>query len=260
MIAARASTTSGSTPPGSSGSPSGSRPSPPPWPRSGLDPATDWLPVAPAAHYLCGGIVADLDGASSLPGLWAAGEAACNGVHGRQPAGLQLAARRHGVRPRVVEAIERGPRRPPRRAPCARAWSAATAACAAARRRPTGRRGGGRRPWRRPHGPTGPTGATADPSRRGALQRTMTAHAGVLRSAESLAARGGARGSLARGRDAPAPSCGTSDRRRFAGAAAGPEESRGAHTRPTSPAADGPAARCFIAGRVPDPTRRPVVR
>ena len=42
----------------------------------------DWLPIAPAAHYLCGGIVADLDGASSLPGLWAAGEAACNGVHG----------------------------------------------------------------------------------------------------------------------------------------------------------------------------------
>src|SRR5690606_7512857 len=48
----------------------------------GLDPARDWLPVAPAAHYLCGGIVADLDGATSLPGLWVAGEAACNGVHG----------------------------------------------------------------------------------------------------------------------------------------------------------------------------------
>jgi L-aspartate oxidase len=49
---------------------------------AGLDPARDWLPVAPAAHYLCGGIVADLDGATSLPGLWVAGEAACNGVHG----------------------------------------------------------------------------------------------------------------------------------------------------------------------------------
>jgi L-aspartate oxidase len=48
----------------------------------GLDPATDWLPVAPAAHYLCGGVVTDLDGATTLPGLWAAGEVACSGVHG----------------------------------------------------------------------------------------------------------------------------------------------------------------------------------
>ncbi len=50
--------------------------------RVGLDPRTDWLPVAPAAHYLCGGIVTDLNGASSLPGLWACGEVAASGVHG----------------------------------------------------------------------------------------------------------------------------------------------------------------------------------
>lgn len=49
---------------------------------AGLDPAIDWLPVAPAAHYLCGGILTDLDGATTLPGLWAAGEVACSGVHG----------------------------------------------------------------------------------------------------------------------------------------------------------------------------------
>ena len=48
----------------------------------GLDPGRDWLPVAPAAHYLCGGVLTDLDGATALPGLWAAGEAACTGVHG----------------------------------------------------------------------------------------------------------------------------------------------------------------------------------
>ena len=48
----------------------------------GLDPTHDFLPVAPAAHYLSGGIVADLDGASNLPGLWSCGEAACSGVHG----------------------------------------------------------------------------------------------------------------------------------------------------------------------------------
>ena len=48
----------------------------------GLDPTYDFLPVAPAAHYLSGGIATDLDGASNLPGLWACGEAACSGVHG----------------------------------------------------------------------------------------------------------------------------------------------------------------------------------
>ena len=49
---------------------------------AGINPAADWLPVAPAAHYLCGGVLTDLDGATALPGLWAAGEAACSGVHG----------------------------------------------------------------------------------------------------------------------------------------------------------------------------------
>ncbi len=49
---------------------------------AGLDPATDWLPIAPAAHYVSGGVMSDLDGASAMPGLWVAGEAACTGVHG----------------------------------------------------------------------------------------------------------------------------------------------------------------------------------
>ncbi|MDA8278832.1 MAG: FAD-dependent oxidoreductase [Actinomycetota bacterium] len=49
---------------------------------AGLDPATDWFPIAPAAHHVSGGICTDLDGASALPGLWAVGEAACTGVHG----------------------------------------------------------------------------------------------------------------------------------------------------------------------------------
>jgi L-aspartate oxidase len=48
----------------------------------GLDPRRDWLPVAPAAHYLSGGVCADLDGATTLPALWACGETACSGVHG----------------------------------------------------------------------------------------------------------------------------------------------------------------------------------
>ncbi|HKN92584.1 MAG TPA: L-aspartate oxidase [Acidimicrobiia bacterium] len=49
---------------------------------AGLDPTREWLPVAPAAHYLCGGVVTDIDGAASLPGLWACGEVACTGIHG----------------------------------------------------------------------------------------------------------------------------------------------------------------------------------
>jgi L-aspartate oxidase len=50
--------------------------------RAGLDLATDRLPVGPAAHYVMGGITTDLDGCTSVPGLFAAGEAACTGVHG----------------------------------------------------------------------------------------------------------------------------------------------------------------------------------
>lgn len=48
----------------------------------GLDLATDRLPVGPAAHYLMGGVTTDLDGRTSVPGLFAAGEVACTGVHG----------------------------------------------------------------------------------------------------------------------------------------------------------------------------------
>jgi L-aspartate oxidase len=48
----------------------------------GIDPFGPGIPVVPAAHYGCGGIVTDLHGRTSLPGLLAAGEVACTGVHG----------------------------------------------------------------------------------------------------------------------------------------------------------------------------------
>ena len=75
---------------------------------AGLDPAKDWLPVAPAAHYTCGGIVTDLSGASSLPGLWAAGEVSCSGVHGANRLASNSLLEGMVFGPRAVEAIEAG--------------------------------------------------------------------------------------------------------------------------------------------------------
>jgi L-aspartate oxidase len=48
----------------------------------GLDVRQELVPVAPAAHYMVGGITTDLDGAATLPGLYAVGESACTGLHG----------------------------------------------------------------------------------------------------------------------------------------------------------------------------------
>ncbi len=50
--------------------------------KAGLDPAVDLIPVAPAAHYHMGGVWTNERGATSLAGLYAAGEVACTGVHG----------------------------------------------------------------------------------------------------------------------------------------------------------------------------------
>jgi L-aspartate oxidase len=50
--------------------------------KHGTDPVTDYIPVSPGAHYSCGGILADLDGRTTLSGLYAAGEAASTGVQG----------------------------------------------------------------------------------------------------------------------------------------------------------------------------------
>ena len=50
--------------------------------QAGYDPAHEPIPVSPAAHYAIGGIATDLDGRTTVPGLYAAGECACTGVHG----------------------------------------------------------------------------------------------------------------------------------------------------------------------------------
>jgi L-aspartate oxidase len=49
---------------------------------AGLQPRSEPVPVAPAAHYTMGGIAVDLDGRASLPGLYAVGECSCTGLHG----------------------------------------------------------------------------------------------------------------------------------------------------------------------------------
>src|SRR5690606_9633902 len=49
---------------------------------AGFDLAADRIPIAPAAHYLMGGVATALDGRTSVSGLFAAGDAACTGVHG----------------------------------------------------------------------------------------------------------------------------------------------------------------------------------
>ena len=49
---------------------------------AGLEPEREPVPVAPAAHYLIGGVRCELDGRTSLPGLYAVGECACTGLHG----------------------------------------------------------------------------------------------------------------------------------------------------------------------------------
>ncbi len=152
----------------------------------GLDPARDWLPVAPAAHYLCGGIVADLDGATTLPGLWVAGEAAGNGVHGANRLASNSLLDGMVFGPRVVEAVDAGLDGP-------RPSGAMRCVLAPA----IGSDHGGVPGHTVVVAPPATGGLTtsgglvgAIAAGRAALQQAMTAEAGVLRSASSLARAG----------------------------------------------------------------------
>jgi L-aspartate oxidase len=151
----------------------------------GLDPSVDWLPIAPAAHYLSGGVLTDLWGATGLPGLWAAGEAACTGVHGanRLASNSLLEGMVFGAR--LAEAILDGGDGP-----------TATGVLAALL--------GGRSEPLAATDPRRPSPASAAPAEadevgtswpdvaktRDRLQRAMTDGVGVVRCAESLARAG----------------------------------------------------------------------
>ncbi len=117
----------------------------------GIDPVSEPIPVAPGAHYSCGGIRADLDGHTSVPGLYAVGEAASTGVHGAN----RLASNS------VTEAVIAGRR-----------------AGAAIGRDPAGARGG----WLG----MPPAGGGVSPAGRPALAAAMSRDAGVLRDREGL--------------------------------------------------------------------------
>ncbi|MFN2607693.1 MAG: L-aspartate oxidase [Acidimicrobiales bacterium] len=183
---------------------------------AGLDPATEWLPIAPAAHYFVGGVLTDLDGATSLPGLWAAGEVAATGVHGANRLASNSLLEGMVFAARVVEAVARGANGPS----------------------PTGVMGDllSERVIRvRSALPAaGPPGLDVA-KRRERLQHAMTASAGVVRDAASLA-----------GIDLPpapsvdgGPALELANLASVAGAvvaaAAAREETRGCHTRSDFP-------------------------
>jgi L-aspartate oxidase len=123
----------------------------------GVDPVTEPIPVAPGAHYSCGGIRAELDGCTSIPGLYAIGETASTGVQGAN----RLASNS------VTEAIIAG-----------RLAGEAIGRELTGGRAPSWRTGTA---WRTPA-----AGGGVSARARGALAEAMSRYAGVLRDAEGL--------------------------------------------------------------------------
>ncbi|MCQ4080995.1 L-aspartate oxidase [Streptomyces sp. RB6PN25] len=124
---------------------------------NGIDPVTEPVPVAPAAHYASGGVRTDLRGRTTVPGLYACGEVACTGVHGANRLASNSLLEGLVFAERIAEDVTSSLRAPG--APVVPA------------------------PSRDP---------LLEPAVRYEVQRIMTEGAGVLRSAESLERAGAA--------------------------------------------------------------------
>ncbi|MBU2663263.1 L-aspartate oxidase [Actinoplanes bogorensis] len=135
---------------------------------AGVDPATELIPVAPAAHYASGGVRTDLQGRTSIPGLYACGEVACTGVHGANRLASNSLLEGLVFAKRIADDI--------------------------ARELP---------PQAEPAPDTAGPGWVVPPDVRAELQRSMTRGAGVLRSADSLDATAKELARLAEQRDTP---------------------------------------------------------
>jgi L-aspartate oxidase len=149
---------------------------------AGLDPAVDWLPIAPAAHHLSGGVVTDLLGATAMPGLWAVGETACTGVHGanRLASNSLLEGMVFGAR--LAERVA-SPHHDPEASGALRAVLGGVPldgiGCTTLAAPPLR--------WGADGAGTPAPGGEPDVAKlRDSLQRTMTGGAGVVRSAQSL--------------------------------------------------------------------------
>jgi L-aspartate oxidase len=213
----------------------------------GLEPGRDWLPVAPAAHYLSGGLITDLDGATALPGLWACGEAACTGVHGANRLASNSLLEGMVFAPRIIEALERGkggPESTGAMRPVLEPWPSPGVIWATTL--------GVRLPPALDLQPS-----PGDPAKlREQLQQAMTHGAGVLRSAASLAETDGVLNRIAA--EPGGAGAAWSElanlvvcARALLAAATAREESRGAHGRTDFPAPSAAFAHRFLLHSAP---------
>src|SRR5437763_2491245 len=190
--------------------------------RYGLDLARDPVPVSPAAHYIMGGVRTDLEGRTTLPGLYAAGEVACTGVHGAN----RLASNS------LLEGLVFG----------ARAGRAAARDLADSHAAPasssfsSGDAGDGE-PGAAAREDLRRVGAAADAVRK-RVRRLMWERVGILRSRASLTRALTEFEQIARARLRPAPRSFLTVATLIARAALWREESRGGHFRVDFPARD----------------------
>jgi L-aspartate oxidase len=203
---------------------------------AGIDPSRQPIPVSPAAHYLMGGVVTDLDGRTSLPGLFAVGEAACTGVHGANRLASNSLLEGVVFAARIGQALAEDPRGEgpwTRDAGADRAGVEGPAGDAAVR----GDRGAmDNRAHPVPRSVTLPEGAV-----RERVRRVMTDRVGVVRSGEGLAAAMAELERLSVDRRDPGPAAFEVANlvqlgRAVAELAFRREESRGAHWRSDHPA------------------------